>query len=313
MLTLLVAGEILGCHGYDGKQKGLTSVPTDIPAGAALVALNNNKITNLTFGVFSRLYRCEKLLLYSNFISLIEPGAFTGLTVLEHLDLKDNHISQPIESTMWAGLQYLDYLGLHQNYITNISAGAFSGLIWLKTLHLYHNYLTKIDGRIWERLKSLEWISLAKNRINGLQHHSFSNLPSLKVLGLASNQLNTLRSDVFNPDDYPDYNGRPRHLELYLSDNPLECNMTLFWLKEAVTSGSFILATDTPAIPTCANLNNVALRDFILNCTGKCHYFLLILVISSRCVGLISSLESERNLYVAFYLHLATQIIFPVK
>ena len=193
--------------------------------------------------------------------------------VLQHLDLKGNYISQPIEFNIWAGLHYLDYLGLDQNYISNISAEAFSGLIWLKTLYLHKNYLTKIDGNIWVGLKSLERISLSQNRIKELQRHSFSHLPSLKVLGLTKNQLPTMRYDAFNPKDYPDYNGYPRHLELYLADNPLECNTTLCWLKESVESGAVILSIVPPTIPRCVNLNDVALEDFILNCTGKCHFF----------------------------------------
>ena len=274
-----MAGEILGCHGYNAKLQGLTSAPTDIPAGETLVALNNNKITNLTFGIFSHLYRCKFLLLYANHISLIEPGSFTGLTVLEQLSLYSNYISQPIESTIWTGLQYVQKIHLNNNYISNISAAAFSSLIWLKTLDLNNNYLTKIDGNMWLGLNSLESITVFQNGIKDLQHHSFSHLPSLKALGLANNQLSTLRPDIFNSDDYPDSNGLPHRLELYLSGNPLECNTTLCWLKELVVPGSFIIHP-YPSIPTCVNLDNAALQDFILNCTGKCHYFLLILAMS---------------------------------
>ena len=259
-----MGAEILGCHGYDGKQKGLTAIPADIPPNSGTVTLSNNRITNVTSDVFSHLYRCTKLYLNSNHITLIESRAFTGLHILKNLDLAFNHI-QSIDSTMWTGLQYLELLGLNSNYITTISPEAFGGLIWLKTLWIGTNYLTEIHSNMWVGLRFLENLSLLKNRLKEFPRHGISHMPSLEKLYLSENQLRTLRADIFNPDDYSDYNGRPRHLNLYLNDNPLHCDFKLCWLKWAVHSGSITISGSDPK---CTNLDAAAFHDIVLNCSS---------------------------------------------
>ena len=261
---LFLGAEILGCHGYDGKEKGLTAVPADIPPNSAIVYLNSNRIPNVTSGVFSHLFRCTKLYLRSNQIAVIEPGAFTGLHILKDLDLAFNHI-QLIDSSMWTGLQYLEFLGLNENYITTISPEAFSDLIWLKTLFFGNNYLNEINSNMWVGIRSLESLSLRANRLKDFPRHGISHMPSLETLYLSENQLRTLRADIFNPDDYTDYNGRPRHLNLHLNDNPLQCNVALCWLKEAVDTGSI---TFVGPDPKCTNPNTVPLQVVELNCTS---------------------------------------------
>ena len=84
-LTVMFGVGVMCCHGspYSARSQGLTSVPVDIPPEATSVELSWNQITNLTSGVFSHLIVCVTLNLYHNGISLVESGAFTGLTVLK--------------------------------------------------------------------------------------------------------------------------------------------------------------------------------------------------------------------------------------
>ena len=264
LLMLFVIADFPRSFGYDARSRGLSSVPTDIPSNSATVSLNNNRITNVTSGVFSHLLRCTKLYLNSNQIDLIESGAFTGLHILKHLVLSFNHI-QSVESTMWNGLEYLEILGLSNNYITTISPQSFSGLIWLKTLWLGSNYLGEINKNMWVGLQSLENLSLRANRLTDFPRHGISHMPSLESLSLAENQLKTLRVDIFNPDDYTEYSGRPRHLNLYFHDNPLQCDVKLCWLKVALHFGSI---TFVGSDPKCANLDAATLQDVELNCTS---------------------------------------------
>ena len=111
--------DILFCRSVDttcGRQPswlpwiwsfGLVSLPTDIPTNSTTVTLKDNRITNMTAGVFAHLYQCSALGLSKNQISVIESGTFIGLTILESLDLSYNYITQ-IDSAMLIGLKYLN-------------------------------------------------------------------------------------------------------------------------------------------------------------------------------------------------------------
>ena len=88
----MIGGQILDAQvevfraEYRATFKDLTSIPPT----ATSVDLSHNSITNLTSGVFSRLPVCTLLVLRANEISVIDPGAFDGLLVLEILNFGFN-------------------------------------------------------------------------------------------------------------------------------------------------------------------------------------------------------------------------------
>ena len=153
--------------------------------------------------------------------------SFNGLNQLTILRLDHNALTK-IDSGMWTGLQSLEYLGLTENYISTISPNAFSSLSHLSTLHLGKNYLPTVHGNMWVGLQSLECLRLHNNRLTEIPRDGFSNMPALESLDLGSNQLMTLRSDIIY------LHNRPSRLYLGLVDNPLQCDSSLCWLKEAV-------------------------------------------------------------------------------
>ena len=84
---------------------------------------------------------------------------------------------------------------------------------------------------------------------------------------------------MFQPDDYPNANGTPASLELYLYDNRLHCDTMLCWSKAAAESGSVYFDEYTPK---CDNLNKEALLDVDLNCiSGKLFIFIFSLLFIS--------------------------------
>ena len=97
----------------------------------------------------------------------------------------------------------------------------------------------------------------------------FSHLPSLQTLNLNRLSLTTLRPDIFNPADYPDSNGRPPRLELWLEGNRLQCNTSLCWLKEAVENGSIYFPSD--GSPKCYNSTEYPFESVTLDCTSGKH------------------------------------------
>ena len=102
---------------------------------------------------------------------------------------------------------------------------------------------------MWVGLQSLEALYLNGNRLTDIPPHGLSNMPALRQLWLSSNSLTTFRAKVFNPDDYPDSQGRPPNLELHLMGNALKCDSELCWLQEAEESGYFHYSSSTQ----CAN------------------------------------------------------------
>ena len=276
-LIVFVGADVLGCHGYtyDTSYSELTSIPTDIPSNATIVKLNNNLIINLTSSVFSHLSQCKNIHLSSNKILLIQSGAFTGLQGLTHLDLSIKHISQTIEPTMWIGLQYLEYLDLHDNYIPSISPEAFSGLRFLKTLYLGWNYIRAINGNMWVGLQFLETVKLQHLCLREIPHHGISHMPSLAYLDLQNNLLRTLTADMFNPD----IKEHPRGLNLYLSGNPLQCNSDLCWLTKAIQFGSVSVSGDRYPMPSGSYFQ---IRH--INCTSGKRYSLCVIFHLPRMV-----------------------------
>ena len=109
---------------YWGVNKGVTEIPTDVPAGATWVDLSRNRITTIRAGSLSHLAWCGELWLENNQISEIDPAAFTGLTSLKELDL-------------------------HYNKLTHISPGTFSGLTSLSVLYLHNNRLTGLSSYLF--------------------------------------------------------------------------------------------------------------------------------------------------------------------
>ena len=62
-------------------------------------------------------------------------------------------------------------------------------------------------------------------------------MKNLEILYLHANDLVTIVPDVFNPESYPESEGRPRHLVLSLSGNKFECDYRLCWLKQGHEDG----------------------------------------------------------------------------
>ena len=163
---------------------------------------------------------------HGNYINIIKEGTFKYLGSLEHLILCDNSIKE-IEDGTFTGLSNLIELNLYYNQLGTS----------------YYDYsLIKRDR--WDGLTSLRKLSLRRNRIGTLQAGAFSNLPNMKELDLRDNtDLKTLDSNIFEP------NGHPNQLLLDISENELDCDAALCWLKEGEEEGWLTLK----ATPGCKN------------------------------------------------------------
>ena len=130
----------------------------------------------------------------------------------------------------------------------------------LQTLNLGNNKLKEIHSSMWVGLQSLISLSLKHDYLTQIPRHGLSHLHRLRTLDLSHNYLTTLRADIFNPDDFPDSNGRPASLDLKLNGNVFVCNPTMCWLIDGALSFGWY------GEPTCANYNDIPLSRVQINC-----------------------------------------------
>ena len=110
-------------------------------------------------------------------------------------------------------------------------------------LDLAINNINLIEDNAFIGLKSLEDLDLHSNKLETLTPGIFCFLDSLRKLNLKKNRLTSLPADVFNH--------LPRPLRVDVSDNPLECDAALCWLKQEELNGN-ITYLNYLGRPTCA-------------------------------------------------------------
>ncbi|XP_060004407.1 adhesion G protein-coupled receptor A3 isoform X5 [Lagenorhynchus albirostris] len=110
--------------------------------------LSNNKISELKNGSFSGLSLLERLDLRNNLISSIDPGAFWGLSSLKRLDLTNNRIGC-LNADIFRGLTNLVRLNLSGNLFSSLSQGTFDYLGSLRSLEFQTEYLLCDCNILW--------------------------------------------------------------------------------------------------------------------------------------------------------------------
>ncbi len=227
---------------YENKKyyrncQGLSTIPDNIPAEAEGVAIAGNNISTVPVDAFSQLSHCTTINLRRNEIERIEPGAFNGLISLEVLGLHDNKLSV-IEPGTFNGLISLEGLGLENNKLSVIEPGTFNGLISLEELWLSYNKLSEIEPGAFSQLPALDWLLLDGNKLIALQWTVFT--------------------------DGTGNITRPASLVLELDWNPLQCDTSLCWVKQAEQDGWLTLDSDSD--PDCANYPDTDWPDVNLQC-----------------------------------------------
>lgn len=122
--------------------------PGLLPNGTVTLLLSNNKITGLRTGSFSGLSLLEKLDLRNNIISTVQPGAFLGLGELKRLDLSNNRIGC-LTSETFKGLPRLLRLNISGNIFSSLQPGVFDELPALKLVDFGTEFLTCDCHLLW--------------------------------------------------------------------------------------------------------------------------------------------------------------------
>uniref|UniRef100_H3CB26 Adhesion G protein-coupled receptor A3 n=1 Tax=Tetraodon nigroviridis TaxID=99883 RepID=H3CB26_TETNG len=152
--------------------------------------------------------------LRSNLISLIEPGAFLGLTALKRLDLSNNSIGC-LNVDVFTGLASLIRLNLSGNVFSTIAQGTFDSLVSLKSLEFQTPYLLCDCNLVW----LLRWI---KERNVAVKSTGCSYPQSLQ------GQLITSKTELFTCDaplELPSFQLTPSQRQVVFQGDslPFQC------------------------------------------------------------------------------------------
>ncbi|XP_072753584.1 uncharacterized protein [Anoplolepis gracilipes] len=159
--------------------------------------VNDNNITSIPDGVFSKLYNLLYLTLANNKIETLQNGVFRGLKSLQFLSLMNNNIVT-INRSVFTDLPNLETLHLHHNSIRDLQHNTFAELTALKRLNLAFNNIVK--ATFGELPSSVDSLYLNHNKINVLEKGNFVQAPKL-VLSLTGNQISNIKRGAFNLTD----------------------------------------------------------------------------------------------------------------
>ncbi|XP_019634430.1 PREDICTED: carboxypeptidase N subunit 2-like isoform X1 [Branchiostoma belcheri] len=238
--------------------RGLSSVPQDLPTYITQLHLYSNAITTLNQSDFSRYRSLTWLHLGDNQISMIHNKTFHDLTSLTYLNLHDNHLTT-LPADIFVGLGNLRYLSLHTNQLTSLSADIFVGLGNLQELWLYSNQLTSLSADIFVGLGNLQRLYLENNQLTSLPADIFGGLGNLNGLRLQSNNIHSIEAGTFNDTTKLTY--------LFLQNNNISTITAdtfgnLLQIKTLFLSGNNI---NTFPVEALSNLNISVLSELTLD------------------------------------------------
>ena len=147
---------------------------------------------------------------------------------------------------------------LDENNIASIIDGTFSRFGQCTELSLSNNKLRSIRQGMFIGLKFLDTLDLSGNIISSIESGSFIDLYHLTTVNLDHNRLTTLKNPFSEPSS--------GSILFYLSNNPLQCNNSLCWLKNAERDGRINLSKHKP---TCVDNRSVIVNwdDVVLDCS----------------------------------------------
>lgn len=162
----------------------------EISAGAfqnlsnlATLALNDNEIRHIKYGVFNKL-NITVLFLQRNEIETIDSTAFDDMPNLFRIKLNSNKISV-WDNSWFKNTPHITELYFRRNFFTEIPSWVFKHI---KGSHTY-NGKTIVDTKIY----------LSKNKISKINPNAFQNFTEFSQLWLDRNELEEFDERIFIP------------------------------------------------------------------------------------------------------------------
>ncbi|KAM7160716.1 LOW QUALITY PROTEIN: platelet glycoprotein V [Macrochelys suwanniensis] len=185
--------DAIHCFGPGIKDLASLGLPTNMTH----ILITNTNATDLKDKVFSGMTVLQRLILSSNQLFLIFPGAFKGLVKLKTLKLLDNKLTQ-LPTGVFDEIVDLQQLILENNLLKDIERSLFDKLVNLQELFLNKNHLTELPDEVLRNLAKLKLLNLSRNYLAALPRNIFSTLTRLETLAVYMNRLSSIDSGVFD-------------------------------------------------------------------------------------------------------------------
>ena len=184
--------------------------------------LDNNILTTIPVGMFSKFAKLTYLYLDSNKLVSLEIGFFDGLTNLASLLLQSNQIASVADRT-FSSLGKLNDLQIQDNQIKTITNLLFTGLSGLTKLRLDENQVSRLSTDTFTNLPKLQILNLSSNAISYLPPSLFVANADLEILDLSANVISNCDANTFN--------STKKLRELYLNDNSISSIPDFFFVS----------------------------------------------------------------------------------
>ncbi|XP_035376475.1 amphoterin-induced protein 3 isoform X2 [Electrophorus electricus] len=238
----LRVSDILSCSNL-----GLEQVPMWLPATAATLDFNHNRMVRLEEDSFVGIPHLITLRVAHNRLSSLAPGTFRNSSSLRHLDLSSNHLYK-VDNHYFQELVGMEELLLFNNHIARVESNALISLRSLRKAYLSHNRLTDFP-------------------FFSIQEHKH---PFLVTLDLSSNRMLKLPLE--------DISALPASVQsgLFLHNNSLVCECAMYSLFRMWEQKGFVSVQDYREEHTClvygeprASVQFLQHTRFFENCTVK--------------------------------------------
>eukprot|EP00058_Branchiostoma_floridae_P018260 XP_002603749.1 hypothetical protein BRAFLDRAFT_97608 [Branchiostoma floridae] len=186
------AGSPCSWDGYRGTRNFpvcLDVIPTNFDKATRSIVIKHLRSPTIQEWAFPNSPQVCYLHIHNSNVSMVQPGAFRGLPLVNTLSLADNHISS-LEADTFLGLETMVILNLDRNAISIISQHAFRGLPHLARLQLAMNRLLSVPVDALLPPTALEVVKLQANHIATINSQVLRLLPTqISRLMIVSNKL----------------------------------------------------------------------------------------------------------------------------
>ena len=243
--------------------KALTSTNCMGYFGLRTFYASNCAIQHITKNAFQDMKMLEKLVLYWNKISFIQPDAFFAASNLKIIRLNRNILTLSERQTpAFGNLGMLEWLDLSNNanlaWNVTLLKMLLSNLTNLRKIELDGTGLHELPSGLFGNLTKITTLELSNNHISSWHADLFKNLDKLELLTIRNNSITLInRTSLI-------YLKSLKHLDA--SGNPFSCTCDLIWFRDWIFSSNVYVDQLGPSYH-CASpteMRNKPLADFTL-------------------------------------------------
>ncbi len=249
-----------------------------------IVSLSSNNLQQLPASLVRQMSMLVSLDMSFNNLVSIPDDFFSGNPLLRSLNLRGNSL-QSWPNNALNDKTHLSDLNLASNRISNLGQSSLWGLESIQNIDLRGNALTSVSNQIFAvgNFSSLSIIDFSRNSIQQIEAGALTPIKGSFFANFSNNRISTLHENFLGGDDgYRTYDfsfnaiactseGLKYLVEnkfavFYLTGNPVECNCSSAWWRDAASSCLNIISPPGQCIigdaPECSNIPGTTLLDY---------------------------------------------------